>query len=409
MKKFLSLILCLSMLLCLCSCGSTDVSNQFDSTFIKSDSSSENSNLQPDAATPPDNASDNSATTGNINQNSKFEVHFIDVGQGDSALVLCDDKTMLIDGGKSTASDIVYTYLKKQNITSLDLIVMSHADDDHIGGLSAPLSTITVKRIIGPKTTADTKSYKTLMRKISDNGLSLEHPVLGSEMDFASAKIKFLGPVTDPNSERNNSSVVMKITYGSTSFLFTGDAAYEEEKEILNRGYDISATVLKVGHHGSASSTSYSFLREIMPRYAVISVGNNSYGHPTDSALSRLRDAGAVVYRTDMQGDIIAKSDGSTVSFFVSKNQNAETNPTTSAQNGSYKSQNEIVPAASESISDALAANDGIFQNYIGNIKTKKFHLPSCSYLPAEKNRKYISSRSEAVSSGFVPCKRCNP
>lgn len=409
MKKFLSLILCLSILLCLCSCGSTDVSNQFDSTLIQSDSSSENQNSQPDAATPPDNASDNSATSGIPNQNSKFEVHFIDVGQGDSALVLCDDKTMLIDGGKSTASDIVYTYLKKHNITSLDLIVMSHADDDHIGGLSAPLSTITVKRIIGPKTTADTKSYKTLMRKISDNGLSLENPVLGSEMDFASAKIKFLGPVTDPNSERNNSSVVMKITYGSTSFLFTGDAAYEEEKEILNRGYDISATVLKVGHHGSASSTSYSFLREIMPQYAVISVGNNSYGHPTDSALSRLRDAGAVVYRTDMQGDIIAKSDGSTVSFSVSKNQNAETNPTASAQNGSYKSQNENASSASESVSDAPAANDGISQNYIGNINTKKFHLPSCSYLPAEKNRKYISSRSEAVSSGFVPCKRCNP
>lgn len=259
---------------------------------------------------------------------SPFEVHFIDVGQGDSALVLCNDKTMLIDGGNPKASNIVYTYLKKLDINSLDYVVSSHPDQDHIGGLSAPLSTIKVKNVILPNIEADTRAYKNLIDKIKANNIPMHHPTPGETLEFGKAKIIFYGPVTENSSDRNNSSIVMKIVFGNTSFLFTGDAEDKEEHEITDKGFDLSANVLKVGHHGSENSTTYKFLREIMPEYAIISVGKNSYGHPTEETLSRLRDADVKVFRTDLQGDIIATSDGKKVTITPSKNADAVTNPT---------------------------------------------------------------------------------
>ena len=187
----------------------------------------------------------------------------------------------------------------------------------------------------------------------------------------------------------------MKVIYGDTSFLFTGDAEREEEQEILNAGYDLSATVLKVGHHGSRNSTTYPFLREIMPKYAVISVGENSYGHPTEDVLSRLRDADVKVYRTDMQGDIIAVSDGKTVTITTKKNKDAQTNPTENEKLSSSKS----------------SANQEICQ-YIGNKNTKKFHYPECAAVSQmkEKNKVFLNcTRDEALHGGYTPCGQCNP
>lgn len=251
--------------------------------------------------------------------NSAFAVHFINVGQGDAALVLCDDMSMLIDGGKSKASDIIYTYLKNQGITCLDYLICSHPDDDHIGGLSAPLSTIKVKNVYAPDVEADTKAYRSFIQKTEEQGLIIQHPSCGDILKFGSSTINFLGPATVSENDKNNSSIVMKIKYGETTFLFTGDAEREEEQTLLNKGL-LKSDVLKVGHHGSDTSTSYQFLREVMPEYAVISVGkDNPYGHPTQAVLSRLRDAGAKVYRTDLQGDVIMKSDGRAISVTTEK------------------------------------------------------------------------------------------
>ncbi len=164
---------------------------------------------------------------------------------------------------------------------------------------------------------------------------------------------------------KNNSSIVMKIIYGETSFLFTGDAEREEEQQILDKGYDLSATVLKVGHHGSRNSTTYPFLREIMPEYAIISVGkDNTYGHPTEDVLSRLGDAGAKVYRTDIQGDIIAVATTVTVTITTPKNADA------------------VYTISAKRCYNAKAKSFGKNAvGYIGNSKTKKFHLPSCKKL----------------------------
>lgn len=297
--RTISILLCLLMLFSLCACAK-------NSTFANYENNTERQL--------PGNAKD----AVDYSEHS-FAVHYINVGQGDAALVVCDDKTMLIDGGKPRASDIIYTYLKKLNIDYLDYIVASHADDDHIGGLSAPLAKMKVGNVLAPKTESDIRSYKSLKSKIDEQGLRIVHPKPGETIEFGVSKIEFYGPITESEDDRNNGSVVMKIIYGDTSFLFTGDAERKEEQEILKAGYDISATVLKIGHHGSKNSTTYPFLREVMPRYAIISVGDNSYGHPTDDTLSRLRDADVKVYRTDVNGDIIAESDGKTVKITTKK------------------------------------------------------------------------------------------
>lgn len=321
---------------------------------------------------------------GSVPTDSYFEVHFIDVGQADCSLVLCDDKSLLIDGGNVADSSLVVSYLLNLGIESLDYVICTHAHEDHVGGLNGPLNKFKVNcNIFAPATGASTKCYKDFIDAVSKQDKSLTIPNAGYSFMLGSAEVKFLGPVREDYSDINNTSIVTKITYKNTSFLFTGDAETEAEADILDAGFDVSADVLKVGHHGSENSTSYRFLRDILPSIAVISVGaNNDYGHPTEEALSRLRDADVKVYRTDVQGNIIISSDGNRLSVVTEKNQNAETNPTVPAE-----------PANS----------------YIGNKNSKIFHLPTCSTLPKESNRVYFTSRNNAVSDGFTACSRCKP
>lgn len=260
--------------------------------------------LQPDSHLPDD---------------SSFHVHFIDVGQADAALVLCDGKAMLIDGGNAPDSDLIYTYLKKLSITHLDYIVSTHAHEDHVGGLSGALQYATIGTAYSPVTSYDSKAFKNFKTSLANRGAEITVPSVGTDFQLGSASCKILAVNTE-TSDTNNTSIVLRIVYGDTSFLFTGDAETPVEQVLLNSGFNLKSTVLKVGHHGSNSSTSYRFLREVMPEYAVISVGKgNAYGHPTDDVLSRLRDADVTLYRTDMHGDVICTSDGKTVSFQTAK------------------------------------------------------------------------------------------
>lgn len=255
-----------------------------------------------------------------IHENSNFEVHFIDVGQADSALIECDGETMMIDGGNVADSNVVAAYLKKEDITELNYVVCSHAHEDHVGGLSGALSVTKADNIYAPKTEANTKAYKNFKKKAEEQNVEIKHPNVGDEIQLGSSTVEFLGPVDENGKDLNSTSIVLKITYGNTSFLFTGDAESDEEEEILNSGADLKSTVLKVGHHGSRTSTSYPFLREVMPQYAVISVEKgNSYGHPNEETLSKLSDAGVEVYRTDESGDIVMTSDGNSISITTSK------------------------------------------------------------------------------------------
>ena len=403
-KRLCSIVLLLSMLFVFAACGTdtintADLTEPQDSVVTDLVSAEKDTDIQEESETPVE-----------LDENSSFEVHYLDVGQADAALVLCDDKTMLIDGGNPGDSSLIAAYLKKHSISHLDYVICSHAHDDHVGGLPGALSVATAGAVYAPKTENDIKSYQSFKSKAQAQGLTIQNPVPGSSIKFGSSTVAFLGPITENSSDLNNTSIVLKITYGETSFLFTGDAEREEEQDILAKNYDLSATVLKVGHHGSENSTSYVFLREIMPKYAIISVGDNNYGHPTEEALSRLRDADVKVYRTDLQGDIIVKSNGKKVTVAPSKNANIETNTT-------VKQKEETSPAVvgapvPQEQKQELAQSQEATHSYIANSNTGKLHYAGCYSVDRmkESNKVYMTcTRSEALARGYSPCKNCNP
>ncbi|HZK21467.1 MAG TPA: ComEC/Rec2 family competence protein [Oscillospiraceae bacterium] len=242
-----------------------------------------------------------------------FSVFFIDVGQADSAVLMCDGEAMLIDGGNSADSSRVVAVLTKLQISHLKAIICTHAHEDHVGGVSGPLNVFSVDKVFAPKVGAKTKAYDNFLQSLKRKNLSIDYPKFLDKLYIGSAVITFVTPnefVTEEKSNLNNTSIVIKVEYGANTLLFTGDAEKKLEDAIIDSGVDLSADLLKVSHHGSEKSTSYRFLREVMPQYAIISVGKNSYGHPTQDVLSRLKDARAEVFRTDLLGDIAVMSDG---------------------------------------------------------------------------------------------------
>lgn len=254
-----------------------------------------------------------------VNGDSGFCITFIDVGQADSALVACDGHYMLIDGGNVADSDLIYTVLQKNGVSHLDYVVATHAHEDHVGGLSAALELCTVDTVYCSVTEYSSKAFTNFADKANKSGAPITVPKAGDSFTLGSATATVLAPLKTYD-DTNNTSIVLKICYGETSFLFTGDAERDSEADMYESGADLSATLLKVGHHGSNTSSTYLFLREVMPQYAIISVGaGNSYGHPHEETLSRLRDAEVKVYRTGECGDIICRSDGKHLSFETQK------------------------------------------------------------------------------------------
>lgn len=248
----------------------------------------------------------------------EIQVHFIDVGQGDSSLIITDDFTVLIDAGEKGCGEIVNSYLAEHNIENLDYIIATHPHSDHIGGLPEVISQNDVGTVIIPHISDDkiptTKIYGQFLQAIDDKDCKLEEAYTGEVINLGIAEMKVLAPVNDDYSDLNNFSVVTELEFENVRFLFTGDAETKSENEIIDSGMLESADVLKVGHHGSSSSSGEAFLDIVKPEYAVISCGEgNSYGHPNEDTIERLLKYTDSIYRTDLQGNIVFTSDGTDI------------------------------------------------------------------------------------------------
>lgn len=252
----------------------------------------------------------------NLSVNGNLKVHFIDVGQADSILIQQGSKFMLIDAGNNGDGKLVKNYLLQQGVKSLDYVIGTHPHEDHSGGLDYIINDFKIGKIYLPKATSTTKAFGDVVVAIKNKGMKVALPIPGESFNLGSAKCTILAPNNSKYKDLNNYSVVVKLEFGSNSFLLTGDAEDISESEILSSGFNVKADVLKVGHHGSHSSTTVEFLSKVNPKYAVISCEtDNDYGHPSKETMDKLKNKKITVYRTDELGTIIATSNGKTITF----------------------------------------------------------------------------------------------
>ena len=258
-------------------------------------------------------------------ERADLKVHFLDVGQAESILILAPEKTVLIDAGENDQGDLVVRYLKEQGVSSIDLLIGTHPHSDHIGGMDIVLNKMPVETVILPILPDDliptTVTFTDLLKAIDRAGLEITPALPGDVYDLGGgAGLTLLGPVRDYDN-LNNMSVVARLSFGSTSFLFTGDMEKEAEQDLVEQGAPLASTVLSAGHHGSQTSSRKAFLEAVNPKLAVISCGlDNSYGHPHREVMERLDALGIRVLRTDLDGAVVLASDGENIEIQVAQN-----------------------------------------------------------------------------------------
>lgn len=249
----------------------------------------------------------------NLNSN-KMIVHYIDVGQGDAILIQVNSKNLLIDSGPASSKDKLIKYLKSKKISKFDYIIATHPHEDHIGNMSYIIDNFKVSKFYAPRVTDNSRAFEMMVDSLNRRKLKINILKCNiNSIDLGiNTKVDVFSPISDSYENINNYSPIMKISYMDTSFLFTGDAESLVEEQVINARYDLKSDVLKIGHHGSTTSTTQNFFNEVSPFISVISVGNNNlYKHPSNKTLSTIKNS--KVYRTDLNGNVVLISDGKSI------------------------------------------------------------------------------------------------
>ncbi|HJC57588.1 MAG TPA: MBL fold metallo-hydrolase [Candidatus Eisenbergiella intestinipullorum] len=320
-----------------------------------------------------------------------LKVHFLDVGQGDSILIQAGGQAMLVDAGTNESGSIVTDYLRSLNITRLDYLIGTHPHEDHIGGLDDVIRSFDIGTVILPDAVHTTQTYEDVLDALLEKGLTATAPRPKDVYPLGDASFTILSPSEQTAEEAsetgdlNNLSVGIRLVYGSNAFVLCGDAESDSEEAMVQSGLTLKADVLKVGHHGSSTSTCSAFLAAVDPDYAVISCGkDNSYGHPHQETLDRLNAAGVSVFRTDLQGTVVAVSDGTNITWSSAPETEGASEPS---------------GARTQEV-------------YILNPNTMKFHRTDCSSVAQmkEENRiRFEGARDEVIGMGYSPCGQCEP
>lgn len=319
-----------------------------------------------------------------------LNIHIIDVGQGDSILLECDDEYMLIDAGESEYGTTVNKYLEQYNVDKLEYVVVSHPHSDHYGGIKTVLESVETENIIMTEAYNTTNSWEALVDYISEGNYNVIMPETNDVFNLGKATVTAYVQQID-NDDLNNCSIVLKAEYDEMSALFTADAEKSEELAMLESGFDVQADVLKLGHHGSSTSTCEEFFTEVNPHLALISCGkDNEYGHPHKETTALLSKYNTETVRTDEEGSILINISYSNINV-----------STVNGYTESFKLDRNAITDITESKEN----------EYIGNKNSKVYHKSDCTSVDkmSDKNKVVFSSTEEAEENDYTPCKNCNP
>lgn len=349
-----------------------------------------------------------------VSSGAGLEVHYLDVGQGDSTLIKVGDHAMLIDAGDNSEGTAVQSYLESQNIEKLDYVIGTHPDSDHIGGLDVVIYKFDCEKVFMPDVTSDTRTYDDVVQALKAKRMKAQSPKVGKSYELGEASFTIIAPLADYGNETNNWSIELLLTYGENRFLFTGDAEKAAEEDILAGGADISADVYKASHHGSKTGSSEEFLDAVNPAYVVISCGEgNKYGHPSAQTLINLRSRGIKMFRTDRQGAIVATSDGKKITFNTSPSDDwTPGEPTGSAAAATTRAKAATSKKTTTQKTTAQKKSTQKSATYVINEDTRKFHRTTCRYAKAmsgENRTDTTKTKSALLKEGYEACKVCNP
>ena len=316
---------------------------------------------------------------------SGIKVHYIDVGQGDSIFIeLPDSRCMLIDAGEKEYGPTVVGYINKLGYSSIDILVITHPHTDHMGGMQHVIESLVIKKVYMPNATNSTKAFENMVKAIQEEGCPVVEAKAGVNiLNEANLVIDILAPNSTGYESLNDYSAVVKLTYGQHRFLFTGDAETTSEKEITA---DVSCDFVKVGHHGSTTSSGSSFVKATGAKYAIFQVGTgNDYGHPKEKIVERWKNAGATILRTDLDGNIVISTDGT--NFHISS------------------SKGDVTVDNTQDVGQTT-------NKWILNTGSKKIHCSDCSSVEKIDPSNYAESTdsiAELINQGYTPCGNCKP